>query len=114
MSTLLTNDNNDIYIDSTGSLVFADGKEATAQIIKNVLLTQRGELQLAINEGIPYFETVLGNNPDVYVWESYMVDAAEKVEHVQKVVSMESKVEGNTLRYTMQVQTDFGLVTVEG
>ena len=115
MSTFLTDENNDLYLTSTDSLAFADdGKEAIAQVIRNTLLTQRGELQLSVDEGIPYLETVLGNNPDVAVWEGYMIQAVEKIDGVLKVETMQSNISGNTLNYVMEIQTIYGTVTVEG
>lgn len=115
MSTLLTNAANDLYLNNTGSLAFADdGKEATAQIIKNVLLTQKGELPLDVEAGIPYLETVLGDNPNVPLWEGYMIERAESVANVQRVEQMQSKAANNVLSYEMTILTDYGTVTAEG
>jgi hypothetical protein len=114
MSTFLTQ-GNDIYLTESNSLAFAeDGAEATANIIQNELRTQKGELQLDVERGIPYLETVLGDNPDVSVWEGYMIQAAENVDNVIRVDSMESKSSNNILSYEMKIKTTYGDVMIEG
>lgn len=113
MKSLLTDENNDIYLKNFG-LAFGEDKEAVAQIVTNVLRLQQGELQYDTDKGIPYLETVLGDNPDVQVWSSYMIDAIKGIEYVEQVDAFNVKIEGDTLKYGAKISTIYGEVTTNG
>lgn len=109
MRTLLGNDNNDFYL-VNNDLAMGTDKQATAQIVKNVLQTQLGELSTDTTRGIPYLETVLGDNPDVNLWSSYMVKAINDVEYVNRVVSFVPQVnhQENKLSFMARISTIYG------
>ena len=107
MKTLLTDENNDLYLVNFG-LAFGEDKKAVAQIVNNVLRTQRGDVSYDTSRGIPYLETVLGDNPDISLWSSYMISAIKSIEYVQRVISFIPKVQDNTLTYTSRISTIYG------
>lgn len=109
MRTILTDKNNDIYL-SSYNIAIGEDKEAVVQIVNNVLRTQRGELSYDVTRGIPYLETVLGDNPDVDLWTSYMVNAIKGIEYVNKIVSFIPKVDNttNTLSFISRISTIYG------
>lgn len=107
MRSILTDENNDLYLVNFG-LAIGEGQQATAQIINNVLKTQRGEVDYDTTRGIPYLETVLGDNPDVDLWSSYMVQALNNIEYVNRVISFVPEVNNNTLTFTSRVSTIYG------
>lgn len=109
MRTLLSDENNDLYL-VNNDLAMGEGQQAVAQIVNNVLRTQLGELSTDTTRGIPYLETVLGDNPDVNLWSSYMVNAINSIEYVNRVVSFVPKVDGqtNTLSFMSRISTIYG------
>lgn len=109
MRTILTDENNDIYL-SNFNIAIGEDKEAVAQIVNNVLRTQKGELSYDTTRGIPYLETVLGDNPDVDLWSSHMVNAIKGVQYVNRVISFIPKVdnETNTLSFISRISTIYG------
>lgn len=115
MKTILTDKNNDIYLSNFNIAIGAD-KTAVSQIIDNVLRTQRGELSYDTTRGIPYLETVLGDNPDVDLWSSYMVGAIKGVGYVERVISFVPQVDNstNTLSFLSRVSTIYGDYTING
>lgn len=107
MRSLLTDENNDLFLVNFG-LAIGEDQKATAQIVNNVLRTQKGEVKYDITRGIPYLETVLGDNPDVDLWSAYMIQAIKNIEYVNRVISFIPKVDGNTLTYTSRISTIYG------
>ena len=107
MKSLLTDENNDLYLKNF-SLAIGEGQQAVAQIVNNVLRTQKGEVSYDTSRGIPYLETVLGDNPDISLWSSYMISAIKSIEYVQRVISFVPKVQDNTLTYTSRISTIYG------
>lgn len=111
MRSFLTDENNDLYLVNF-SLAIGEDKTAVAQIINNVLRTQKGEVDYDTERGIPYLETVLGDNPDVDLWSSYMVAAINDLEYVNRVVSFVPDVQDNTLTFTSRVSTIYGDINI--
>ena len=113
MRTILTDENNDIYL-FNNNIAIGEDKVAVAQIVNNVLRTQRGELSYDTERGIPYLETVLGDNPDVDLWSSYMLSALNGIEYVNKVISFVPQVDHqtNTLTFVSRLSTIYGDITI--
>lgn len=115
MKTFLTDENNNLKIDSFGNLAIGEGIQAVVQLVQNAINTLKGEIQLNTTLGVPYFETVFNKqNPNISVWESYMVEEAEKVNGVIRVNRIQSKIKDNILTYEMEVLTDYGTTLIEG
>lgn len=113
MRAIQTDENNDIYLVG-GHIAMAQDKQAVAQIVDNVLRTQRGELSYDIERGIPYLETVLGDNPDVDLWLSYMLGALNSISYINKVISFVPQVDNqtNTLTFFSRLSTIYGDITI--
>lgn len=113
MRTILTDENNDIYLVG-GHIAMAEDKPAVAQIVNNVLRTQRGELSYNTERGIPYLETVLGDNPDVDLWSSYMISALNSISYIDKIISFVPQVDNstNTLTFISRLSTIYGDITI--
>ena len=60
MKTLLLDDNWDLTLDANGNLAIVDGKYAIAQDVASAVRLFLGELWYAIDQGIPYYEQILG------------------------------------------------------
>lgn len=113
MRVIQTDKNNDIYL-VDGHIAMAQDKQAVAQIVDNVLRTQRGELSYDVERGIPYLETVLGDNPDVDLWSSYMLGALNGISYINKVISFVPQVDNqtNTLTFISRLSTIYGDITI--
>lgn len=115
MIGFLTDANNDLYIDGTNGLAMGSDLTALVQAVQNTVNTLKGEIQLDTTLGVPYFETVFNQqSPDISVWESYMIEEVEKLDGVERVNSITTRVANNTLTYEMNILTIYGGATVSG
>lgn len=106
----------DIYLDATGQLAMADGRESRAQILEATVLTKRGELFYDTRRGIPYFETLFSDPNRIIIWEKYMRDAVTELDFVKEIKSFDIEYvpSDHLLTYKLVVETDEGEVTIEG
>jgi len=117
MKSFLTRDEdtNDLFLDGSGNLAIGEDINAVVQLVQNALNTLRGEIQLDTSLGVPYLETVFNQqSPDISLWESYMIEEAEKVDGVVRVNYIETKVKDGLLSYEMEIITDYGKEIVRG
>ena len=105
--------NNDIVLE-LGNIKMVGGKEAYGDIIRSAILTVRGELQLDLEQGIPYFETVFSS----VAYEKYWKDAVRKrilaFPFVRSIISFESNMNTRLrlMTFTIKIETDEGVTTV--
>lgn len=115
MRSFLTDENNDLKLDGFRNIAIGEDIDAVVQLVQNALNTLKGEIQLDTSLGVPYFETILNKqNPNVSIWESYMIEEAEKVSGVVRVNSIQTRIANNVLSYTMEILTIYGATTVTG
>lgn len=115
MTTLKQNGaSNDICIDDSGDIALASGLDAYATIIADEIRTCLGELQLNTEVGIPYFETIFKGVNAVSIWRMYVTRATTALPFVKNIRSMDVEIDSQSkvLSYTMEVETDEGVVTV--
>ena len=126
--TIATDERNDIYLDGAGNLALADDREALANIVLNVFRTNYGELQFNTDDGIPYFATIFNNAPNVRMFEAFLRDRALSVPGIESVGAFsytvsetpvefgESGKKSNESRfnYRLQLNSDIGVITVDG
>lgn len=111
--TFAINSNNDFVVDRTNSLVVSRGQLAMADMCKNAIQDQLGEMIYNMTNGMPTIATV---------WDSYspmQFEAAARVTlaAVPDVVAIDSFVvaaEGTTLRYEATIRTIHGSVNING
>lgn len=110
-----TSGTNDIVIEN-GDIKLAHGKEAYAIIIGDAMRTLKGELQLDVEAGIPYLETVFASPNFVTKWKAAVRRKLLSLPFVDGIVSFDAHVEGLSpnvvLKYTMRVSTNEGVVEV--
>lgn len=115
MKSFITDEKNDFKIDEFGNLMIGENINAVVQLVQNAINTLKGEIQLNTTLGVPYFETVFNKtSPNISVWESYMIEEAEKCEGVVRVNKIQSKVKDNELTYEMEVLTQYGTAIITG
>ena len=114
MKTFSQDSHNDIRIGSDGQFATVDGLDAYSTVIADVVRTVRGELQLDIERGVPYFDTVFKSVNGIDIWKN---DVRKRVLALSFVRSIDSfsaswKPENHILSYSMTVSTDNGTVTI--
>lgn len=115
MITLATNETNDIFIDASGNIAVASGQAASAQTVRHAVLTNYGELPLDQTAGVPYFNTVFTDAPNLEAFRQEVQRTAEGVEEVRSVSDFVIQIKNGVLRYQMKVTlTDGSEVTVNG
>ena len=114
MKTISLNKNNDFYLDDAGNLALSLDTDAMSEISKNIVLTNKGELEFDILSGIPYSETIFSENSNLDIFQSEIIQALEKLDGVQRVSSFSYKVENNVYKYAVTLITDFGTVVLNG
>ena len=105
----------DLYIDpETNSLSYSSGKNAYGIIIADAIRTVSGELQLNINKGIPYFDTIFKDVNGMAIWRSFVSDTISGYEFVKSIKSFVSQFdsESKILKYNIVVETDLGEVSI--
>lgn len=104
---------NDIYI-VNGQFGIAKDKDACGQVIASVIRTVKGELQLDVARGIPYFTTVFTSRRHLQIWANAVKKAVNELTFVKEIKSFEYEVNDskNTLYYEMTISTIYGEVTV--
>ena len=93
---------------------FNTGKQAYADIIGDTVRTVCGELQLDVNRGVPYFETVFKSVNGIDIWKNDVRKIVNGLSFVKSIVSFDVSWDplNRKLNYEMVVETDEGKVTV--
>lgn len=115
MKTLAVDSGNDLYLDpKTKSIAVNTGKQAYADIIRAAVSTVRGEIQLAVELGIPYFDTIFDSYGKVNIWKSHVEDTVKRFPFVRSISRFDASFNADTkhMNYTMDVDTDDGEVTI--
>lgn len=87
-------------------------QEELAQTLRNKLIFIRGEWRYEITVGIPYFEHILIDNPNLTIIESLFKKAILETNGVLKMLRFEMKLEKQMLSVSFSVQSIYG--NIEG
>ena len=112
--TLSVNANNDLYLGSDGNIVLAVDITATLQACKQAVRTLLGEMVLATEQGLPYFQNLWGGVPNIQQFEAYIRQAILAVDGVQEIVSLTSEQQGDVFTYEAVILTVYGQGTING
>lgn len=102
---------NDLILDGDGRLLIVTDARAVASDARSAMQAQRGEMVLAMAEGMPTLEVA---------WSGYRSGQFEaaaravllRVPGVRTVETLTTSREGEVLRYDATISTDFGPVTL--
>lgn len=114
MLMISTDQNNDIYIASDGNLATSTGLQACAAACEHAVKAQLGEMLLAINQGVPNYETVWSDAANVVQFEFFVRRAITGVEGVIEVSSFSVTVEDNAVKYEAEIVTIYGSGVING
>lgn len=108
VQTFTTNEKNDIYVDSSGSIAISRNLQGALQACENVSLAQLGEEVLTKNNGVPNFQAVWVGNQNLQLFSAFLNNVLLTVPSVQAVQNIELRPQNNTLGYSATIQTQFG------
>jgi hypothetical protein len=117
MSTLsfATDENNDLYLDENNNIALATDENAVAQDCEHAIKTVLGELVLNINVGVPYFQVAFNGAPNINQFAAAIRAAIISANPgVVQVVSLDISQIEDTLKYTTQIETIYGMVFLNG
>lgn len=112
--TLAVDENNDIYLGATGSLAIAEGLDAVMQAAQQAAQTMRGEMEYAVDEGLPNFAVVWNGSPNISQFDAALRRALLGVPHVTGVASLTITRADNALNYEATITTDYGPGVLNG
>lgn len=108
MRTIAVNSNNDIYIDSSGNLAMVEGIDAILQQCEQAASIRLGELPYNQSKGIPFFDNVFTDSPDLALYDMYLRKQFNSVTGVVRVINIGFKQEGDVLSYEAVIETIYG------
>lgn len=108
VKTLAVDSNNDLFIGASANLAVVTGLNATLQTCAHAAKAQLGEMVLAVNRGIPNFQTIWKGAPNFSQFENALRNALRNVNGVIEVLDVEITVTDNILSYTATISTIFG------
>lgn len=112
--TLAVDSNNDIYLGADGSLAIVSGLEATLQAAQQAAQTQLGEMEYAVDQGLPNFAVVWNGSPNLSQFDAALRRAILAVAHVTGISDLTIARDDNKLSYTATIDTDYGAGVLNG
>jgi hypothetical protein len=107
-------ENNDLILAGDGDLAISTDLEAVLQACEHAAKAQLAEMVLAVDQGVPNFQTIWQGSPNVFQFEAYLRRQLQNVTGVVEVSELTSTVSDNVLSYTATIQTIYGQGVVNG
>lgn len=108
------NDKNDLFLGADGNLAGVVRINAVLNVCAHCAKAILGEMVLAANTGMPYFESVWAGNPSTVQFEAAFRDRIGRVKGVVEIISLETVIQSNTLRYEATIRTIYGEGSIDG
>ncbi len=112
--TFTTDSRNDLTLAADGNLSISTGLQGVLQACATAAKAQLGEMVLALNRGVPNFQTIWNSRRNVAQFEAFLRATLESVSGVQKVDELTVNVENSVLKYSAVIVTDFGAGALNG
>ena len=105
---------NDMYL-VEGQVALCEGKARHAEVLASVMRTVRGEIELDIEEGLPFFSTVFGYR-QAEAMAIEIESRARQLDFVKEIRDFRWSVndQKGTFSYKLTVLTEDGEVTISG
>lgn len=113
MKTTSINDSGDMFLDRQGNLSVSREMDAVVELCTQASQVLQAELIYAQTRGIPFFDIVFIESPDLNLYEVHIRQALLSVKHVQSVDSVLFRWEGVDLHYQAEITTDFGKEVID-
>lgn len=105
---------NDLFIGRDGNLSISTGIEAVKQACQQAASTQRGQMVLRTDQGIPNFQVIWVGVPNIAQFTASIRQALLSVTDVTSVESLDVTQNGDVLEYIAVIDTVYGQGTVNG
>lgn len=102
--SIATNDDNDIYLDSSGNLAMVMDEDAVKQDCEHAMKAQLGEMFIQPTSGMPTREDVFSNNAFIK-WEVIGRRTLANIAGVQRVKSFTVTIAGDQFFYVAEIIT---------
>ena len=112
--TFAVDEKNDIYLGTDGALAIAGSLQATLQAAQQAAQTQRGEMEYALDQGLPNFAVLWNGSPNLSQFEAALRRAILAVAHVVGIQDLTITVSGSKLSYQATIITDYGPGVLNG
>lgn len=112
--TLAVDANNDLFIGADDRLSISVGVFAVEQACAQAARTLLGEMVLATDQGLPYFQAVWTGAPNIPQYEAALRAALLAVADVTEVTTLSIGQNGNELTYSAEIATVYGPGNVNG
>lgn len=114
MITVSTDSDNDIYIGPSGDVATVTALAATAETAEHYAATAQGEMIHAIDQGIPFFQTVFARDVSIAQFEAALRRRLLSSPGVLSVAQLDTVQDGEVLRYSATIETDYGQAVING
>lgn len=114
MKSFITDEFNDLSLDSHGNIAISDSLEAYEQVLKNVLRLQQYEYPYDLEKGINWLGYALGREANLQLWENQLLETVKSQSFVQRIKDWRYDVEDNNLVFLLVVETDAGEIIIKG
>ena len=114
MITFGINDNNDLFLDNSGNIAVKKDLAAMGDIYVNKIQTNKGEIFYNSEKGVDYFNTIFGEPcyPDLF--QNDVISELKDTENTQKISGYTPEISNGVYKYTVNCQTDYGTVIING
>jgi hypothetical protein len=112
--TFATDSTNDLYIGETDTLVLVEGVEAVKFAAEQAVRTLLGEMVLAADQGLPYFEALWTGTPNLQRFEAALRQTILAVADVRSILTLDITIAGQNVRYVAEILTSYGPVALNG
>lgn len=112
--TFSTDDNNDLFISPDGNLSISTGLQSVLFACQTAAQAQLGEMVLAINKGVPNFETIWRSSGNIAQFEAYLRTTLLGVDGVREVSELVTTIGNNAVAYRATIVTVYGTGQING
>lgn len=113
MRSFATDDTNDLFIRGR-NLASETDLQAVLMVAKHAAQAILGEMVLAKDEGMPYFETVWIGGPSSAAFEAAFRKRVARIDGVSDISSLEVAQVGDAMSYTATIVTTYGTGELNG
>lgn len=107
-------DSNRNPVIKNGNYEFVYDLDAVLQNCDNTMRVQAGEYNYDAAKGVDYLGNVFTGNPNFQRFEFQAREALEELEGVNRVESFDHSLVDNTLSYTAEISTIYGVGSING
>lgn len=114
MIGFITNDDNDLMLDTRGNIRMEGGAECYRQNLVNRLRLQKYEYPYDLDRGINWLGNAFGMNGNLALWQAEVLDLLGEIEYIDSMDEWILDIEDGNLLFLLTVGTQYGKITIKG